>query len=88
MQTRLREEPLVPRAEESAGVQQVDAHVDIDESLDAERASDGVATDERFRTQLAAVVFEWRRTRTLAPENMANTLWMSRSSRLVEPTAS
>jgi hypothetical protein len=53
----------------------------LDDSRETETKSDAIATDETFRTQLAAVVFEWRASRGVAATGVSSSHWMSGARR-------
>jgi len=64
-----------------AGVQQENRMARLDDNRDLDTRSDGLVTDETFRTQLAAVVFEWRPSRGVAARHASTTHWMSGARR-------
>jgi len=53
----------------------------LDDNRDQETKGDAIVSDETFRTQLAAVVFEWRPSRGVAATHASSTHWMSGARR-------
>lgn len=72
---------VTPEHPKSAGVQRRLAMAQLEDTREAERGGDALATSEDYAARLAALVFERRLARAGKAAPPSSELWMSRSTR-------